>query len=262
MRYNKPRHEYPLHDHEFHEIVYISAGCANHYINGRIFPMNGGYLYFIRNTDVHTYSDFSGENFEYYTLLFEKNVVEEMLDFFGIGKKAEKIFSSALPPEIHLDAANAEKADNRFSEVFMLMHSDTELFRTASRHLLADLFLKYFLKEEKKDGEIPLWLEYAYKKMHNPKNFTAGTERFFEICGRRREHCTRMLKKYYGITPTAYVSELRMKYAAVLLSSGDLTVAQTAYECGYDSIPHFYSMFLSSFGISPGEYRDRNSRTI
>ena len=262
MRFNKSKHEYPLHDHEFHEFVLVTDGCANHYINGKIMPMSTGCLYFIRNTDTHTYSDFVGELFEYYTLLFETEVIEEMRKFLGENLIDERYFSSPLPPEVHLDKAETERLAGKLSSVFLCMHDDTEKFRTESRLLVIELFSRYFSKKAGSDSEIPLWLEYAYEKMQNPMNFTKGSERFFEICGRRREHCTRMLKKHYGVTPNEYISDLRMKYAASLLSSGDLTVSEIACECGYNSIPHFYGIFQAKFGISPGEYKSEKSRQI
>lgn len=261
MRYNKPKHEYPLHNHEFHEIVYIVNGNANHYINGRVFPMSTGCLYLIRNTDIHTYSDFIGDKFEYYTLLFEKDLAEQMLTFFGSGENINELFTSPLPPEIRLEGTQAEKMSARFAKVFILMHSDTQSFRTASRLLITELVMKHFTEKTTVQQNIPLWLEYAYGKMQTPENFISGTERFFEICGRRREHCTRMLKKYYCISPADYVTGLRMNYAAGLLSSGDLSVSEVSFECGYNSVPHFYNTFRKKFGISPGKFREQSGKS-
>lgn len=259
MRYSKPKHEFPMHDHEFHEIVLVTNGCANHYINGKVMPMNTGYLYFIRDTDVHTYSDFVGDTFEYYNLALDKRITDEIFAFLGKGFDKQSLFSPFLPPEVHLGKAETEALDNKFSSVFMLMNGDEEALLTKAKLLTVSLFSDHFIKNDIRSKDIPLWLEYAYKKMQLPKNFSKGTERFFEICGRRREHCTRMMKTYYGTTPNRYITALRMNYAASLLSSGDLTVSETAFECGYDSIPHFYSLFFSAFGISPGEYRERST---
>ena len=260
MRYNKPKHEYPMHDHEFHEIVLVSRGDANHYINGRVLPMTTGELYFIRNTDVHTYSDFVGETFEYYVLLYETDIVKEMFSYFGFEEK--DLFSAELPPKVHLNEAEREALSLRFFELFMLMHDDIPKYRTCSRMLLADVFSDYFLCGDRLSENLPLWLEYACEKMRQPKNFAKGTERFFEICGRKREHCTRTMKKYMGMTPAGYILDLRMKYAASLLASGDMTVGEAAAECGYNSLPHFYELFSKAYGISPGEYRKKYNKVL
>ncbi len=262
MRYNKPKHEFPMHNHEFHEIVFISKGNANHYINGKIFPITTGDLYFIRNTDIHTYSDFVGETFEYYTLLFEKSILSEMTSFFGMEELQTELLSRQMPPKVQLSKAESEITLQRFSEIFLLMHSDIAKFKIGSRLLISELFSNYFASEKKNSDTIPLWLEYACKKMSHPKNFINGTERFFELCGRKREHCTRTMKKHMGITPNDYILDLRMKYAASLLSSGDMTVSEVACECGYNSLPHFYTLFRKCYGISPGDYKNQNSKTM
>ncbi len=262
MRYNKPSHEYPMHDHEFHEIVYVADGNANHYINGKILPMTAGCLYFIRNTDIHTYSDFTGDSFTYYTLLLEKEVVHGMFAYYGMEKAESELMARPLPPEVHLDITERERTESRLSELFLLMHKDKQTFKTRSRLLLTELVSEYFTKRCEKNTGTPFWLEYACEKMRLPKNLTAGSERFFEICGRSREHCTRMMKKHYDISPVGYISDLRMQYAANLLTSSDLTVSEIALECGYASIPHFYALFSEKFEMSPGEYRDNSKSSI
>lgn len=262
MRYNKPKHEFPMHDHEFHEIVFIANGNASHYVNGSILPMTTGDLYFIRNTDIHTYSDFIGETFEYYTLLFETDVIHEMLSFYGMEQAENELLSLPLPPKTHLSDSEREALDLRFSEIFMLMHSDIPKYKVRSRILLTELFSNYFTGKTPAVERYPLWLEYACEKMKLPRNFTKGTERFFEICGRKREHCTRTMKKHMGITPNEYILDLRMKYAASLLSSGDMTVTDAAAECGYNSLPHFYSLFSKTYGISPGEYKKQYNKIL
>lgn len=262
MRYNKSSHEFPVHDHEFHEIVYIVKGNANHYINGKVFPMTTGCLYFIRNTDIHTYSDFIGDSFIYYTLLFEKAAVHEMFSYYGMEKAEAELLSLPLPPEVQLGITAREHMEARFSELFLMMHNNTQTFKTHSRLLLTELVSEYFTESPKSNTHIPLWLEYACEKMQLPKNLIMGTERFFDICGRKREHCTRTMKKHMGITPNEYIQRLRMKYAAVLLSSGDFTVSEVADECGYNSLPHFYELFTKEFGISPGKYKKQNSKPM
>jgi len=262
MRYNKPKHEFPMHDHEFHEIVLVVNGHANHYINGSIVPMNTGDLYFIRNTDIHTYSDFVGDTFEYYTLLLDTSITDELFAFLGKGFLSESLFTSPMPPTLHPDKVEKEALDAKFSTLFLMLNGDEDRFLTETKLLITDIFAKYHADSVTAKNNIPLWLEYAREKMNLPKNFTQGTERFYEICGRSREHCTRMMKKHYGISPNTYVSELRLKYAANLLTSGDLTVSETAIECGYASIPHFYGLFTKRFGLSPKEYRDRTKNKI
>lgn len=143
MRYNKPKHEFPMHDHEFHEIVLVVNGHANHYINGSIVPMNTGDLYFIRNTDIHTYSDFVGDTFEYYTLLLDTRITDELFAFLGKGFLSESLFTSPMPPTLHPDKVEKEALDAKFSTLFLMLNGDEDRFLTETKLLITDIFAKY-----------------------------------------------------------------------------------------------------------------------
>lgn len=41
----------------------------------------------------------------------------------------------------------------------------------------------------------------------------------------------------------------------LLLESPALPITQVAYGCGFDSLPTFYRVFSSTYGMTPGEAR-------
>lgn len=255
LRYNRLSHEFRLHDHEFHELVFVANGNANHYVNGEVHPMSTGLLMFVRDRDMHTYSDYQTEHFEYYTLTITKEFMAQLLEFLGAGFDSESLFSSRMPPTVSLSPAKAELVGSDLADIFMLMNGNPDELLTETRIFLVNVLKKYFSNAKEVPSDIPLWLESAYTKLQSPKNFTLGTERFFELCGKSREHCVRELSRHYGTTPSKYVSSLRLSYAANLLSSSNLAVSEIAYECGFGSISSFYSQFEKHYGVTPKKYR-------
>ena len=255
LRYNRLSHEFRLHDHEFHEFVYVANGNANHYVNGEVHPMSTGLLMLVRDRDMHTYSDYQSENFEYYTLIITRESMSQILSFLGDGFDHKPLFSSHMPPAVLLSPSKAELVSSNLANIFMLMNGNPDEFLTEARIFIVNILKKYFSKTADNPSDIPLWLEKAYAKMQSPKNFPFGTERFFELCGKSREHCVRELSRHYGTTPAKYVSSLRLSYAANLLSSSNLPVSEIAYECGFGSLSSFYSQFEKEYGITPKKYR-------
>ena len=64
-------------------------------------------------------------------------------------------------------------------------------------------------------------------------------------------------KRYFGLTPVAYLKKVRIENAKVMLLSGYYTVTQVASRCGFDSVSYFSAEFHRSTGLTPREYQNR-----
>ncbi len=68
-------------------------------------------------------------------------------------------------------------------------------------------------------------------------------------------HFTRLFKKETGFSPYNYVLSARLSRAKELLLKTDKSVAEIAYETGFNSEANFIYCFKNSEGISPGKFR-------
>ena len=57
-----------------------------------------------------------------------------------------------------------------------------------------------------------------------------------------------------GVTPLYFVRMIRMKRACQLLKDSGLTVAEVAYQVGYNSPKRFAQHFKNEYGVTPSEY--------
>ena len=60
-----------------------------------------------------------------------------------------------------------------------------------------------------------------------------------------------------GLTPTAYLQQLRVSRARALLESSGKAIDQVAWSVGYEDPSAFRKIFQRIVGLSPGEYRRR-----
>ncbi len=67
--------------------------------------------------------------------------------------------------------------------------------------------------------------------------------------------CQRLFRVAVGCSPSEYLTELRLRKAAILLTTTDLTISEIALEVGYLSLSHFSRVFSQRFGKTPRAFR-------
>lgn len=65
----------------------------------------------------------------------------------------------------------------------------------------------------------------------------------------------RSFKAATGCSPHQYVTTRRIEHAKAMLRSGQLTITQIAYSCGFSSAAHFATVFGRYVGTTPSVYR-------
>ncbi len=100
----------------------------------------------------------------------------------------------------------------------------------------------------------PHWFFELTSFMSKKENFTAGLPRMLESAHMSQEHLTRVFKKYTGITPTQYINDLRLEYAATLIIDKGTEISDACFLSGFNNISHFYHQFKRKYGCSPKQY--------
>ncbi len=67
----------------------------------------------------------------------------------------------------------------------------------------------------------------------------------------------RKVQRVLGTTVKAFLQAERVRYAATLLSTTDLTLAEVSAAAGYYDQSQFSRQFRTATGLTPGRYRDR-----
>ncbi len=65
--------------------------------------------------------------------------------------------------------------------------------------------------------------------------------------------------KTVGLTPNAYIIDLKMSRAKELLAGTDCSIAEISERCGFENIPYFSYLFGKRAGCSPSEFRKKHS---
>ena len=241
------------HFHNYYEIFLMKKGDALHLINGEEYKLIEGELLFIRDFDVHDYRALNGGEFEFINLAFSKETFNSLADYLGDGFPKGKLLNISMPPSVIL--SKREKERLFFSMTDLSKTDNKSMIKLKSRMLIAQIFNSYFLNFTERSNEIPVWLEITVERMKNPKNFILGASRMYEISGKSREHLSRTIKRYYGVTVSEFINDLRLGYSASLLNTSNLSVVDIGYESGFENISWFYKIFEKKYGTTPYKYR-------
>jgi len=251
------------HHHDFFEIFLITKGEALHRINDMQEIIEECDLVFIRSNDTHNYEKFEDKNCELINIAFPAKAILKLFEYFGEGFHSDKLLKSEYPPKIKLSKIEKDILISRFEKLNTLRRTNKKKIKSELRILLADIFSRYFTYEDNLVNEIiPSWLTRLKEQMGKKENFVAGINKMYELCERTPEHLSRSFKKYFNESPTEYITNLRLNFAANLLSNSDEDITNISMNCGFENLSHFYHLFKKKFDSSPKEFRLKHQKSI
>lgn len=244
------------HWHEYYEIFLMLEGEALHHVNGAKFKLVKGSLVFVRPQDCHDYTSTSGEVFSLVNITYSAETVEAMFQYLGEGFPAKALLEAPYPPEIHLSDYEFARLDRRMHNIRTLDPKDSLRRQAQLRILLFDIFTRYFSNTVSVQEHIPLWLEEMCAAVKRDGGFTRGSEYFLSLTDRSREHVSRCMKKYMGMTVSEYINSLRLNYIANMLRDSNHSVAEIIFESGFNNISWASEQFKKKFGVTMSRYRE------
>lgn len=249
---------YRPHNHEFYEIFITISGTVTHFINGITQKLPEGSLVFIRPEDIHGYvydTPLSSET-AYINLTFTYETAELLFAYLSDSFPSKDLLSCDMPPTVLLNRLEKERLLAQISELNIVNWQDKDALKLRMRAILADIFVRFFYNmPNSKEQSAPMWLSQLLSEMEHPDNFSVGIDWMISLSCRTREHLSRSMKKYYGITLTEYINDLRINYASNLLLNTNTPILEICFACGFQSVSNFYKVFQEKYEVSPREFR-------
>jgi len=89
-----------------------------------------------------------------------------------------------------------------------------------------------------------------------------GVKDLIREMGMSRSGFHRKITEAAKMPANQFICQVRLKKALKMLRETSLTVSETAYECGFHSVPYFSKCFRNYYGYSPGKAGDRNETEL
>ena len=238
------------HFHDEYEIYYLLSGSRQFYINDRVYPINSSSLAFVDGETMHrTFS----ENEEPHTRIVVCVKKSKLQKDFPMLISA---FSGG--GVLILNPAEQEK----FRFLFDMLKNECENCRPMQHEAISSITAKLFIdvfrlvnkaSSVENDCCSAALNVINYINTHYSKKFTL--EDISKDCNISVSHLTRLFKISTGYSVIEYANNLRIKKAAELIKSTNLSISEIATRTGFSSFSYFGKMFSECYGVSPLKYR-------
>lgn len=248
------------HTHTYYELFLVVSGSVTHFINGKTEHLPEGTLVFIRPDDAHSYVYETPEsrNIMYINFTFTIETAEMLFMYLSDSFPSKELLSCDMPPKVMLSNFEKKHLSNKLNELNAVNWKDKHALKHRMRATIADIFVRYFsINSKDTETNLPVWFSQLLSEMEQLENFTQGLSRMIDLSNKSREHLTRTFKKYLNTSPTKYINELRINHATNLLMYTNTPVLDICFNCGFQSVSHFYKVFEKIYGVSPLEFKNK-----
>ncbi|MED0685372.1 AraC family transcriptional regulator [Anoxybacillus ayderensis] len=155
---------------------------------------------------------------------------------------------------------DTERLSSTYSHLRSMAFNETELSNRWKAHLIYDLLQLYGMENQLltidnqpkiKDPVIAKAIEHLHEQA-----FTHTTiQRIASHCGLSSIQFTRRFQESIGISPSEYLTLLRLRQARTLLLETDYTIDDIANRCGYSNGFYFSRVFSKKMKMSPSSFR-------
>ena len=263
-----PQPAYPLHTHDFSELVIIINGRGIHFTDRDEFLVSKGDTFVIQGRQAHGYKE--PERLELVNIVYDPAILTipgyDLFDIPGY----HTIFT--LEPEyrrnhqfksrLHLTPSQLDHVLDRLK----CIETEIGTMEPGKAFMISALFMQlvvFLSRSYLRPGsgafpaESEMLLRFGKTLAYLRSNYMnrIGMDALVKISGMSESSLLRAFKRITGYAPSEYIVRLRIGRAASLLKLGSKTVTEISYEVGFNDSNYFSRQFRKIMNVSPTEYR-------
>lgn len=223
-------------------VHYVTRGKGRLWMNDTCYVIEKDTMFLIRPGITCVYQADKDDPWEYCWICIDGYDVENMLNNSGFDKVNLLFF----------DKSNGEVRDAMLNFIFYFSKYKNNEYMLLSR--LYNIFghMKIQMKKQQaKSIHVERAIDYIYENYS--KNISVTD--IAEYLGIDRTYLYRLFKEEYNMSPQKYLLNFRLKTAMNKLEGGNMSIADIAYNCGFNDASAFCHQFKKVYKDTPLNYR-------
>lgn len=261
-----PQPEFPVHSHQFYELVFITRGSGLHKTGSHRFSVSAGDVFVIPKNQEHEYRNV--QDLSLINIIFDPVAlgladwdVSKIPGFhvlFNFGGGAP-----ALQTPLGRQHISPHQMENAKRLIQQLSHELTDRpcgFQRMAVAYFTQLII-YISRSYEQDDDTPpsellrVGQALAHIEQHYDQQISLA-EVAKAACMSER-NLRRIFTKAVGMPPSRYLQQIRVAHAASLLESTARSITDIAFACGFEDSNYFSRQFRLLMNKSPRDYRNR-----
>jgi len=266
FEFRNPQSPFPLHVHDFHEIVIVYSGGAKHLTQDMEREILSGDFVSIKPGQAHGYKNI--RNLVLMNILIKPSFfIDDHYSLASIpafqtlfGQEPEEDVRKAQIIHFKLDHGVFSIAKNLIESAKTELSGRPEGYRAmVTSHIMELIVLllrNYKIKDSLRSGfahDASVVIDFVKQNYHHPLSMDDLTG----LAGMSESHVLRLFKRFMGCPPFQYINKLRLAEASEELIQTDKSVTEIALDLGFNDSNYFSRLFKKHLGLSPREYRNK-----
>ncbi len=237
------------HFHPHHELYYIVSGKAKYFVGSDLFVLNQGDFIFIPQDEYHKTEYISNTETERILLFFDDEFLgKDFLKYLEMPKKTKFL---RIPAEnMHPIRSIMRKIEEESS---MKLDGYAEMQQMYLRQLLILL--------ERHGHAVKQHLNATYTMIQDAAKYISSNYAddlkladVAQMYSLSPVHFGAQFKKVTGVGFKNYITITRIGAAKAMFDSGEKSITNVAYACGFNDSNYFIKVFKDVVGITPKKY--------
>lgn len=260
--------DFPLHTHDYVEVVYMCKGSTLHIINGKKIQLSEGELLFLSQ---HAKQEIkkAGENDIAVNFIVLPEFFNSTLSIIGEEETPlKKFITDCLCKKggvgyLHFKVSEILPVQNLVENLIWTLINETKNKIKINRTTMELLFLQLLSHtdllayDNPEEETVIKVLKYVEENYVNGSLTEASKLLHHDICWLSRE-----IKRKTGKSYTEIVQRKRLSQAVFLLKNTNMKISDISIAVGYDNISYFHRLFYREYGVSPKKYQSANKDTF
>lgn len=239
-----------MHLHDYYEMEMVIKGRGEHNLNGTVYPVTAGSVYFLTPIDFHALTP--ATDMQIIHLAFDETLLSPQLRMMFMNRRENYVFG---------EESEQSRTLKTVLELLLEESSRKDEYADICSGNLLEVILYTVLRAKGCDDIISNQVHNSMQYLFCHFREDISLEQVAAKSGYTPNYFSTLFHSSTGEKFVDFLCNLRLNYAKMLLQSTELSISETAEKSGFGSESAMYRRFYKAFGVSPSAYRSQRNKT-